>query len=34
MRQLSEKVIEKDKKMALACMDLVKACDRVEREKL
>ena len=36
MRQLSEKVIdlEKDKKMVLACMDLVKAYDRVGRDRL
>ena len=34
MRQLSEKVVEKDKKMVLSCVDLVKAYDRVGSDKL
>ena len=34
IRQLSEKMIEKNKKMVLACVDLEKVYDRVGREKL
>ena len=34
IRQLSEKMIEKNKKMVVACVDLEKAYDRVGRDKL
>ena len=34
IRQLSEKVLEKNRQMAVACVDLEKAYDKVCREKL
>ena len=34
IRQLSEKMIEKNKKMVVACVDVQKAYDRVGRNKL
>ena len=34
VRQLGEKVIEKNKRMVMVCVDLEKAYDRVAREML
>ena len=34
VRQLGEKIIEKNKRMLMVCMDLEKAYDRVDRELL
>ena len=32
IRQLSEKILEKDKQIIIACVDLEKAYDRIYRE--
>ena len=34
IRQLSEKVLEKNKQMVIACIDLEKAYDKVSRDRL
>ncbi len=34
VRQLGEKIIEKNKRMVMVCVDLEKAYDRVDREIL